>query len=379
MKSLRWLGNGPCRVWQNRLRGTWLGIHETAYNNIQPGESWDYPEFQGIFSGLRWANLETPAGRMTVASASPEVYLRVGSPRISHENTTVAFPAGDLSFLHAIPGVGSKIDNYSPTAQPAKANGDYHGTLIFTFADTQAEGVAKPSQLPQSNTAEMKRSKFPDQAELTALLPTARVGKDDKSRIIGVMQSALQGRELMIMGIGTSIMAGANASDFKKTSLSPLVYDWWVSKFPMAKFNFINAGMGASSAVTAAHRAERDILNFNPDFTVIDYTASDRNFEPEGLEGLIRKMLIQRPQSAMLSIIQGGQNAPKVPEGHVAICENYGIPMLSVPQIFQPLLKSGRLAWADWSRDTIHPSDAGHKMIADLVISYLEECYKEGS
>jgi hypothetical protein len=205
------------------------------------------------------------------------------------------------------------------------------------------------------------------------------VGKDDKLRIIGVMQRALQGKELTIMGIGTSIMAGANASDFKKTSLSPLVYDWWVSKFPTAKFKFINAGMGASSAVTAVHRAERDLLKYNPDFTVIDYTAGDRNFEAEGLEGLIRKMFIQRPQSAMLSIIQGGQNAPKVPETHIAICENYGIPMLSVPQIFQPMLKSGRLVWNDWSTDTIHPSDAGHKMIADLVISYLEMCYKEAA
>ena len=205
------------------------------------------------------------------------------------------------------------------------------------------------------------------------------VGTGDKTRIIGVMRSALQGKELTIMGIGTSIMAGANASDFKKTSLSPLVYDWWVSNFPTAKFKFINAGMGASSAVYAVHRAERDMLKLNPDFMVIDYTAGDKNFEAEGYEGLVRKMLIQRPQSAMLSIIQGGQNHAKVADVHVAICENYGIPMLSVPQIFQPMLKSGRLAWKDWSTDTIHPSDAGHKMIADLIICYLEACYKEAA
>jgi hypothetical protein len=66
-----------------------------------------------------------------------------------------------------------------------------------------------------------------------------------------------------------------------------------------------------------------------------------------------------------------------VPDIHVAICENYGIPILSVPQIFLPLLKSGRLVWKDWSTDTIHPSDSGHAMIADLIISFLEECYKE--
>jgi hypothetical protein len=137
MKSLRWLGEGPNRVWQNRLRGTWFGLHETAYNDIQPGESWGYPEFQGYFSGLRWANLETPTGRLTVASASPEVYLRVGTPRISYGFTSTAFPAGDFSFLHAIPAVGAKFgaaELYGPESQPAKAQGNYSGTLTFTFA-----------------------------------------------------------------------------------------------------------------------------------------------------------------------------------------------------------------------------------------------------
>ncbi len=136
MKSLRWLGDGPYRVWQNRMRGTWLDLHETAYNDIQPGDSWGYPEFQGYFSGLRWANLETPAGRLNVASASPEIYLRVGTPRISYGYTSVAFPAGDLSFLNAIPAVGAKFGSaelYGPASQPAKAAGNYSGTLTFTF------------------------------------------------------------------------------------------------------------------------------------------------------------------------------------------------------------------------------------------------------
>ena len=136
MKSLRWLGAGPYRVWQNRLRGTWLGVHEIAYNNIQPGESWSFPEFQGYFAGLRWARLETESGPLHVKSASPEVYLRIGTPRINHQMTTVDFPAGDISFLHAIPAMGSKFvapDASGPAGLPAKAAGSYRGSLVFSF------------------------------------------------------------------------------------------------------------------------------------------------------------------------------------------------------------------------------------------------------
>ncbi len=133
-KSVRWLGEGPSRVWQNRLRGTTLGVHEIVANDIQPGESWAFPEFQGCFAGLRWARLETAAGPLTVSSLQPGTFLRIGTPRISHPFTTVAFPAGDLSFLKAIPAIGSKFitpEKTGPSSQPAKAAGLHSGSLVF--------------------------------------------------------------------------------------------------------------------------------------------------------------------------------------------------------------------------------------------------------
>ena len=136
LTSLRWLGEGPYRAWQNRLRGTTLGVHEIARNDIQPGEAWGYPEFQGCFAGLRWARLATTAGSLTVTSAQPDTSLRVGTPRISHINTTVAFPAGDISFLRAIPPIGSKFvtpERTGPASAWAKASGNYADTLTFRF------------------------------------------------------------------------------------------------------------------------------------------------------------------------------------------------------------------------------------------------------
>ncbi|RYD18473.1 MAG: hypothetical protein EOP88_22465 [Verrucomicrobiaceae bacterium] len=137
-RSVKWLGDGPSRVWQNRLRGTELGVWEIARNDIQPGESWTFPEFQGCFGGLRWTRLATETGDLTVSSGDAQTYLRVGTPRISHPNTTVAFPAGDLSFLKAIPGIGSKFskpEDSGPSGKPATASGEYRGTLVFRFGD----------------------------------------------------------------------------------------------------------------------------------------------------------------------------------------------------------------------------------------------------
>jgi hypothetical protein len=136
--AVRWLGEGPYRVWQNRLRGTSLGVHEIARHELQPGESWDYPEFQGYFAGLRWAQFATTAGPFTVRSLNPDLYLRIGTPRISHPFTTPDFPAGELSFLAAISPIGSKFKtprDSGPASQWAEAAGGYDGDLFFRFGD----------------------------------------------------------------------------------------------------------------------------------------------------------------------------------------------------------------------------------------------------
>jgi hypothetical protein len=136
LRSVRWLGDGPYRVWKNRLPGATLGVHETAQHEVQPGENWGYPEAQGYFGGLRWARLATASGVFVVTSASPEVYLRVGTPRFSLLNTSPAFPAGDLSFLHAIPAIGSKFvtaEKTGPASGWSKASGRQTGSLVFRF------------------------------------------------------------------------------------------------------------------------------------------------------------------------------------------------------------------------------------------------------
>ena len=79
MKSIRWLGRGPYRVWQNRMQGTRLDVWQNAYNNTTPGESWVYPEFKGYFRGWRWARFETTEGPLIAANGGAGGFL--GSSR----------------------------------------------------------------------------------------------------------------------------------------------------------------------------------------------------------------------------------------------------------------------------------------------------------
>lgn len=134
LKSVKRLGDGPSRVWQNRLRGTGLMVSETPYS-IQAPES-PFPEFKGFFSDLRWAQFNSSKGSFLVTNGTPDVFLRVGTPLLGHSSTDVEFPAGDLSFLAAIPAIGSKVvavEDTGPSSKAAKAQGTYKGSLLFSL------------------------------------------------------------------------------------------------------------------------------------------------------------------------------------------------------------------------------------------------------
>jgi hypothetical protein len=150
LAGLRWLGRGPFRVWKNRIPGTTFGVWRKPYNDTRTGADWTYPEFKGHHADLYWAVLEARDDELpiTVVSDTEDLFLRVLTPRYGVEPTftAVPFPDGDLSFLHAIPPVGTKFlgpEMLGPGGQPNVTVGDspsqnmgaYVARLYFRFGD----------------------------------------------------------------------------------------------------------------------------------------------------------------------------------------------------------------------------------------------------
>ena len=116
IKSMRWLGKGPYRVWKNRLKGAEFDVWEKTYNDAITGVQWTYPEFKGLYDDWYWARLETSDKPLTMVSATSGLVLRMLTPaqpegdEFDPRFTRVDFPAGDISFLNAIAPIGTKFD-----------------------------------------------------------------------------------------------------------------------------------------------------------------------------------------------------------------------------------------------------------------------------
>jgi hypothetical protein len=156
MKGMRFLGDGPAPVYQNRLAGGTLDVWNRPYNNtidgdpedLKPGQHFDYPLFKGFYRGVRWLQLNTSEGPITaMVDQHPEspIYVQIFAPKTPPASlagqTTVPFPSAGVSFLDAIPAIGSKFSGpkgTGPMGQPAIAKGEYKGHISLYFGKLPA-------------------------------------------------------------------------------------------------------------------------------------------------------------------------------------------------------------------------------------------------
>jgi hypothetical protein len=136
-----WLGDGPYRVWRNRMLGGTLGVWETAFNRTTTGYGkLEYPEFSGYFSGVRWLRLTTTEGVLTLMIPDADKYVRVGTPEFLSDELmakmATMLPPGNLAVLGDIPPIGNKFHRAAQTGPQATtplATEPYHGIIFFQF------------------------------------------------------------------------------------------------------------------------------------------------------------------------------------------------------------------------------------------------------
>jgi len=111
--GMKWLGDGPYRVYKNRMKGVKYGLWEKAYNNTITGDSgYIYPEFKGYHSNIYWAEIQgknVPGFKVFIQSN--DIFLRMLTPNEPKNpgRTKMIYPTGNISFLHGINAIGTKF------------------------------------------------------------------------------------------------------------------------------------------------------------------------------------------------------------------------------------------------------------------------------
>lgn len=198
--------------------------------------------------------------------------------------------------------------------------------------------------------------------------------KYDFSRLLRCMERARKGEELTIGFFGGSITQGSLATSAELT-YAYRVFQWWQKSFPKAEFHYVNGGIGGTSSHFGVARVVPDLLMYQPDFVVVDFSVNDEESEffQETYEGLIRKIVTWPSAPAVLLLnnvfYDTGVNAQKV---HNEIGDHYRIPHVSIRDTIYQEMKNGKYKRDELTEDGLHPNDMGHGLVAEEIIKVLE-------
>lgn len=201
----------------------------------------------------------------------------------------------------------------------------------------------------------------------------------DLERIKSVIQRAQSGQELTIAFLGGSITQGSLATVHENT-YAYRVYKWWCDTFPQAKFNYVNGGIGGTDSYYGVSRAVTDVLMYQPDFVVVDFSVNDVDniYCEETFEGVLRKLLCwsSRPAVVVLNNVfyDTGVSTQDI---HNRLADHYGVPHVSVHDTIYRRMKAGEYNWIDITPDGLHPNDKGHGLVAGEITKLLAKISEE--
>ncbi len=195
------------------------------------------------------------------------------------------------------------------------------------------------------------------------------------SRLKALFRRAARGEELTLGFFGGSITQGSLATA-PENCYAYRVYQWFVDTFPQAKFHYVNGGIGGTDSHYGVSRVVTDLLMYQPDFVVVDFSVNDTElpFRQETYEGVLRRILSwpSHPAVVLLNNIyyDTGLTAE---DDHVAVGEHYGVPHVSIRDSLYREMKAGRYTRLQLTPDGLHPNDFGHGLVAGEITKLLAE------
>lgn len=193
------------------------------------------------------------------------------------------------------------------------------------------------------------------------------------ARLKDCFRRAARGEELTLGFFGGFITQGSLAAA-PENCYAYRVYRWWCATFPQAVFHYVNAGIGGTSSHYGAGRVVGDLLMYQPDVVIVDFSVNDLEvpFAQETYEGVLRRILAwpSAPAVILLNNIyySDGRTAQDL---HNAVGDHYGVPHVSIRETIYAAMQAGRYTRQALTPDGLHPNDFGHGLVADEICRLL--------
>ena len=150
--------------------------------------------------------------------------------------------------------------------------------------------------------------------------------------------------------------------------------------------HFVKAGVGGTPSELGMIRYERDVLRegtITPDIVVVEFAVNDEGDETKGVcyDSLVRKILAADNKPAVILLFAVFAHDWNLQDRLSVVGERYHLPMVStkdcvVEQFYKKAGEGKVVTKNQFFYDCFHPTNIGHKIMADGLIYLMQEVEK---
>ncbi len=259
------------------------------------------------------------------------------------------------------------------TPSQEQTSSDSTSPADSSTASTAENSVSAPASSEAESAAEPTAEADDTRTDYEKMVDRSLLSTGDMTRMANVFQKAQNGEDITVAYIGGSITEGYNAgtTEFYAKTCTDLLQGY----FPDITVTGVNAGISGTPSLLGNLRLERDVLSADPDIVFVEFAVNDgqESDYKNAYESLVRTLLTQDKDIAVVLLFTVLDSGYTCQEHMSQIGENYGLPMISVPDSVYAEIEAGRMTWQDYSDDQSHPNAYGHKCITDFVDNYYQK------
>lgn len=157
------------------------------------------------------------------------------------------------------------------------------------------------------------------------------------------------------------------------------------AKFPKSEFDFIMAGIGGTDANLGAFRLPQDVFSRGPvDLFFLEFAVNGGGVR--AMEGIVRQAKQRCPDIDIVLMYFANTShvaqeekgvVPNIVADHEKVASQYGLPGIFLYKEISHRMTAGKITWADFSGDSVHPNQAGCDIYSECLEGFLEQAWAD--
>jgi hypothetical protein len=155
-------------------------------------------------------------------------------------------------------------------------------------------------------------------------------------------------------------------------------------RFPDTKFDYVMAGLGGTPAQLGVFRLETDVFpKGQVDLLFLEFAVNGGSVRE--MEGIVRHARRLNPNLDIVLLYfartdhvaeDDAGRTPAIVVDHEKVAAHYNLPTLFLYRTVARRIREGKMTWADFSPDNVHPTPAGCELYASCINTFLDAAWR---